>query len=56
MKTEDLVELYSAILWLYRRLPRGYANPPHVDIVVRKLAKELGTNPEEFIAERVENY
>ena len=51
-----LKESYSTLLWLYRRLPRGYANPPHVDIVVRKLAKEIGTDCEEFIAERSENY
>lgn len=45
-------ELYSTILWLYRRLPKAYANPPHVDIVVLKLAQMLGENAGEIIAER----
>lgn len=45
-------ELYSTILWLYRRLPRAYSNPPHIDVVVRKLAQMVGEDAEEFIAER----
>lgn len=45
-------ELYNTILWLYRRLPRGYANPSHIDAVVRKLASVVGEDAEEFINER----
>lgn len=45
-------ELYSTLLWLYRRLPQGYANPPHIDAVVRKLASVVGEDAEEFISER----
>lgn len=55
MKTDDIIEVYSTLLWLYRRLPHIYANPPHVDVVLRKLAKEIGTDAEEFINERKGN-
>lgn len=47
-------ELYNTIAWLYRRLPKGYANPPHVDAVVTKLAQMVGEDASFVINERKE--
>lgn len=45
-------EIYCVMLWLYRRLPRAYANPPHVDVIIKRLGAAVGENPDEFLAER----
>lgn len=45
-------ELYNTLLWLYRRLPQAYANPPHIDAMVKRVAKVIGENPQEFLDER----
>ena len=45
-------EVLSVMLWLYRRLSRGYSRPPHIEAVIERLARETGTNVAEFFAER----
>lgn len=47
-----LKESYSALLWLYRRLPRCYESPPHIEAAIKNLAKALGEDAQEFIDER----
>ena len=49
---ESLREALNTILWLYRRLPQGYANVPSVDRSVKKIAEALGENVDEYILER----
>lgn len=49
---QTLKESYSALLWLYRRLPRSYESPPHIESAIKNLAKALGKDAQEFIDER----
>lgn len=48
----DLADALNTMLWLYRRLPKGYGAAPHVDRTVDKLAQAVGLDVEEFLAER----
>jgi hypothetical protein len=48
-------EAVSVMLWLYRRLPRTYGRPPHVETPIIALAKAAGVDMEdvtESFAER----
>jgi hypothetical protein len=40
------------MLWLYRRLPRGYGRPPAVERSINALAQKTGVEVAEFLAER----
>ena len=42
----------SVMLWLYRRLPRCYGRPPHIEVVVERLARHTGTDVADYLAER----
>lgn len=42
----------SAMLWLYRRLPRCYGRPPHIEQPIKALAKKVSVNISECLAER----
>lgn len=42
----------SVMLWLLRRLPRAYANPPNVVGPILRLAKRTGTDISDCLAER----
>lgn len=50
---ESLREALNTILWLYRRLPQGYANVPSVDRAVKCITAALGENVDEYTLERV---
>ena len=52
MNNTEMKELYNTLLWLYRRLPSAYANPPHIDAMVKRVAKVVGENPQEFLDSR----
>lgn len=52
MNNDELKEVYNTLLWLYRRLPQAYANPPHIDTMVKRVAKVVGEDPQEFLDER----
>lgn len=47
-----VAEVASVLLWLYRRLPRGYGRMPFVDLVIQKLAKGAGIDVSELLGER----
>lgn len=47
-----VAEVVSVLLWLYRRLPRGYGRMPFVDLVIKKLAKGAGIDVTELLGER----
>ena len=38
----ELADILNTTLWLYRRLPQAYGNPPFVDQAILKMAKRLG--------------
>jgi len=40
------------MLWLYRRLPRAYERPPHVEHPIKALAAVLESDVGDFLAER----
>jgi hypothetical protein len=42
----------SVMLWLLRRLPRAYENPPHVVQAIKRLAGRTGTDVAECLNER----
>lgn len=42
----------STLLWLYRRLPRGYGRPPTVEGPILALAKHTGIDVTDCLAER----
>lgn len=44
--------ILSVALWLYRRLPRCYGRPPHVEGPIKALARRVGTDVAECLAER----
>jgi Lar family restriction alleviation protein len=46
------VETLGTLLWLYRRLPRGYGRPPFIEQPMLSLAKRVGMDITEFLAER----
>lgn len=45
-------ECLSVMLWLYRRLPRVYERPPHIELPIKQLAAKLGVDVESDLAER----
>lgn len=45
-------ECLSVMLWLYRRLPRAYERPPHIEWPISQLAKKLGVDVTQDFAER----
>ncbi|MDY0961772.1 hypothetical protein [Massilia sp. CFBP9026] len=47
-----VAEVLSVLLWLYRRLPRGYGRMPFVDLVIEKLSKGAGIDVGELLRER----
>lgn len=48
----QLAEAQNTMLWLYRRLPRGYGRVPHVDRAIKALAAITGAEVDTFLAER----
>lgn len=38
----ELADVLNTTLWLYRRLPQAYGNPPFVDKAILKMAERLG--------------
>jgi hypothetical protein len=50
-----VAEVVSVLLWLYRRLPRGYGQMPFVDLVIKKLARGAGIDVAELLRERSDN-
>lgn len=38
----ELADVLNTTLWLYRRLPQAYGNPPFVDQAILKMAERLG--------------
>lgn len=46
------LDTLSAMLWLYRRLPRGYGRPPHIDVVIERLARQTDTDVAGCLTER----
>jgi hypothetical protein len=49
VSTADIV---SIMLWLYRRLPRAYGRPPHVEAPIAVLAKAAGIDVADSFSER----
>jgi hypothetical protein len=50
----ELADVLNTTLWLYRRLPPAYGNPPFVDKAILKMAERLGLDDvPEAIKERV---
>jgi hypothetical protein len=45
-------EVLSTLLWLYRRLPRGYGRPPQIEHPIQRLAVKVGINVDKDLAER----
>ncbi|WP_371767529.1 hypothetical protein [Massilia sp.] len=45
-------EVLATVLWLYRRLPRGYGRPPTVEHPILALAKLTGIDVADCLAER----
>lgn len=45
-------EMLSVMLWLYRRLPRCYGRPPHIEHPIKALAKVAGIDVDACLAER----
>jgi len=50
--TIDPSLVLNNMLWLYRRLPRGYGSVPHIDRCINILALQTGTDIREFLGER----
>lgn len=48
----DDADNLSVMLWLLRRLPRAYGNPPFVEQAINRLAKRTGTDVADSFAER----
>jgi hypothetical protein len=48
----QVAELVSVLLWLYRRLPRGYGRMPFVDLVIKKLARGADIDVDALLGER----
>lgn len=46
------LDTLSAMLWLYRRLPRAYGRQAHVDVVIERLARETGADVADDLAQR----
>lgn len=46
------VDALSALLWLYRRLPRGYGRQEHIEHPIKALAAQTGTDVAADLAER----
>jgi hypothetical protein len=44
--------ILSVALWLYRRLSPGYGRPPHVEGPIKALARRVGTDVADCLAER----
>ena len=44
--------ILSVALWLYRRLPRCYGRPSHVEGPIKALARRVGTDVADCLAER----
>lgn len=47
-------DVLSILLWLYRRLPRGYGRPPFIEQVIQGIAARLGVSVADAIADRDE--
>lgn len=50
--TRAATEYLSAMLWLYRRLPRHYGRLPHIEQPIECLARQIGTEVAGYLAER----
>jgi Lar family restriction alleviation protein len=46
------LDTLSAMLWLYRRLPRGYGRQTHIEVVIERLARQTDTDVAGCLAER----
>lgn len=46
------VDALNVLLWLYRRLPREYERPPHVEQPIKALAASVKSDVIDFLAER----
>lgn len=51
-ESEMAKDVLSTLLWLYRRLPRGYGRPPTVEGPILALAKQAGIDITDCLAER----
>lgn len=49
----DDADNLSVMLWLLRRLPRAYENPPHIVQAIQRLAKRTGIDVSDSFAERM---
>lgn len=45
-------EILATVLWLYRRLPRGYGRPPTVERPILALAEQVDIDVEAYLADR----
>lgn len=49
-------EVPGILLWLYRRLPRGYGRPPFIEKVIQEFAAKFGVSVVDALAERDEDW
>ncbi|MFK3738308.1 hypothetical protein [Massilia sp. TN1-12] len=53
LRKTEVAEAVSVMLWLYRRLPRGYGWPPHIEAAVERVASYVGITVAECLAKHV---
>lgn len=47
-----LPDALNSLLWLYRRLPKGYGSVPHIDNTALALSRATGVDVGQFLNER----